>query len=105
MSKNTIMQNIVLETLEDLKAENIEVFDLENKSNLLQMIIICTARSPKHAHSISDKVYENIKEKLDIYSNIEGKESSKWILIDMGDIVLHIFNSEARDFYNIKGLL
>ena len=88
----------------DSKAENLLTLDVENISSFADKIIIATARSNRHAMSVSEKLVECVKKhKLSILG-VEGEVESGWILVDCGDVVINIMNKEQRDFYDLEGL-
>ena len=88
----------------DSKAENLLTLDVKNISSFADKIIIATARSNRHAMSVSKKLVECVKKhKLSILG-VEGEVESGWILVDCGDVVINIMNQEQRDFYDLEGL-
>ena len=88
----------------DSKAENLLTLDVENISSFADKIIIATARSNRHAMSVSKKLVECVKKhKLSILG-VEGEVESGWILVDCGDVIINIMNQEQRDFYDLEGL-
>lgn len=93
----------ILYLLEDKKAIDIETLDISNKTTLADYFIIVSGTSNTHIKALADNVEENLK-KEKIYPNkIEGYNTN-WILIDYGDIVVHIFTQEERQNYNIEEL-
>lgn len=98
------LQNICKKSLEDNKAENILVLDIEGISSFADVIIIATANSNRHAKSIADKLVESIKANNKNIINVEGKVESGWILVDCGGVVVNIMKEEIREFYDLEGL-
>lgn len=93
----------ILYLLEDKKAIDIETLDISNQTTLADYFIIASGTSNTHIKALADNVEENLK-KEKIYPNkIEGYNTN-WILIDYGDIVVHIFTQEERQNYNIEEL-
>ncbi|MDY3005472.1 ribosome silencing factor [Anaerococcus sp. AGMB00486] len=96
--------DIIIKTLENKQASNIKVIDLENKSSIADYFIIATGNSINQNKALLEYIEENLKkENYDILS-VEGLRDGNWILIDCGDVVVHIFTSSQRSFYNIEDL-
>lgn len=98
------LQNICKKSLEDNKAENILVLDIEGISSFADAIIIATANSNRHAKSLADKLAESIKANNINIINVEGRVESGWILVDCGGVVVNIMKEEIREFYDLEGL-
>ncbi|MDB4661655.1 ribosome silencing factor [Gammaproteobacteria bacterium] len=98
------LQNICTKSLEDNKAENILVLDIQGISSFADLIIIATANSNRHAKSLADKLVESIKANNKNIINVEGKVESGWILVDCGGVVVNIMKEEIREFYDLEGL-
>lgn len=91
--------------MEDKKAENISVLDLRELSPLVDYFIICSGVSKVHLKTIMENVLKNLKEKYSYYpSHVEGTSETGWILIDAEDVIIHIFSTEKREFYDLEGL-
>lgn len=96
--------DIIINTLENKQANDIKVIDLDNKSSIADYFVIATGNSINQNKALLEYIEENLKkENYDILS-IEGLRDGNWILIDCGDIIVHIFTSSQRDFYNIEDL-
>ncbi|WP_370736531.1 ribosome silencing factor [Tropicibacter naphthalenivorans] len=93
---------LVLETLSDNKAEDVVQIDLRGKSAVCDHMVICSGRSSRQVAAISEKVSEELKQKLGVLCKMEGKETGDWVLIDSGDVVLHVFRPEVREFYQLE---
>ncbi len=93
---------IVLESLEDSKAENIVSIDIRGKSSLGDHMVIASGRSNRHVGAVSDHLIKALKEAGLGSARVEGLASSDWVLIDAGDIIVHVFRPEVREFYNIE---
>jgi len=88
----------------DKKAEDVKHIDVEGKTDFTDSIIICHGTADLHVKAIADHIITMAKhENIQILSS-EGKSNATWILIDMGDIIVHVFNEETRDFYQIEDL-
>ena len=99
-SKN-IHSQIVTE-LDKLKAENIVVIDLKEKSPIADYMIIAAGTSSRHINSMAQKLIEFLKIRKIKKVSTEGLKKSDWVLIDAGDILLHLFQHETREFYNLE---
>ncbi|MCV3767499.1 MULTISPECIES: ribosome silencing factor [unclassified Rhizobium] len=92
----------VLESLEDSKAENISHIDITGKSALGDHMVIVSGRSNRHVTAIADHLIDDIKAAGFGPTRVEGLETGDWVLIDAGDIIVHVFRPEIREFYNIE---
>lgn len=92
----------VIASLEDDKAEELLVIDLEGKSSIADQMIIASGRSARHVASLADHVVRRMKELGTGRARVEGLPNADWVLIDTGDIVVHIFRPEVRAFYNLE---
>ena len=91
--------------LEDKKAKDIDVIEVSNKTILADFFVIATGTSTTHVKALADEVEYLLKEKDNrLVDHVEGFESSRWILLDYGDVVVHVFHSEERDFYSLEKL-
>ncbi|MBB3149303.1 ribosome-associated protein [Phyllobacterium trifolii] len=93
----------VLASLEDAKAENIIPIDLRGKSVIADHMIIASGRSHRHVAAVADQLLRALKESgHGNNAKIEGLSGGDWVLIDTGDIIIHIFRPEVREFYNLE---
>ncbi|ETX30465.1 ribosome silencing factor [Roseivivax isoporae] len=92
----------ILEILDDNKAEDIVQIDLRGKTSIGDWMVVCSGRSSRQVASISDRLVEDLKARHGILSKTEGKETGDWVLIDTGDVIVHIFRPEVREFYQIE---
>lgn len=90
--------------LDDQKAEDINVIDVREQTDVTDYMIICTARSTRHAKAISDNLEEKMRELGEKAIGVEGTGQSDWILLDYADCVVHIMLEEAREFYSLEKL-
>ncbi len=101
---NQIKVEAILEWLEEKKAENIRLYDVENKSSYTDVIIVCEGSADVHNQAIANHLIENAKEnKLHVLSK-EGVDHGHWILIDLADVIVHIFLAKEREYYNVDEL-
>lgn len=92
----------VLDQLSDDKAENVITIDLKGKSSMGDFMVIASGRSTRQVSSMAGKLVDRLKQDHGIFSRIEGKEAGDWVLIDTGDVIVHIFRPEVRDFYQLE---
>jgi len=102
MDKIFDLKKIIIKTLDSNKAVDIVSIDLKNKSSMADYLIIANGTSSRHIQALSEIVLEKFKNNGITNCKIEGKESNDWKLIDGVDIIVHIFNSEKRKFYNLE---
>lgn len=93
---------LVLESLDDDQAQEIISIPLEGKSSIADHIVIASGRSSRHVASIAQKLAERIKQTLGQHVRLEGLPVADWVLIDAGDVVVHVFRPEVRSFYNLE---
>jgi len=90
------------EVLDDNKAEDVVSIDLEGKSSVADYLLIATGRSARHVSAIADYVLRAAKAAGLGQLETEGMSSNDWILIDAGDVIVHVFRNEVRDYYNLE---
>ena len=92
----------ILTSLKNDKAEDIVQIDLRGKSSIGDYMIIASGRSSRQVTAISEKLVDNIKKDFGRSSKIEGKNAGDWVLIDTGDVIVHVFRPEVREFYQLE---
>jgi len=92
----------VLASLEDSKAEDIVSIDLHGKTSIADVMIVASGRSNTHVGAITDRVIKALKEAGSAAKRVEGLPHCDWVLVDAGDIIVHIFRPEVRQFYNLE---
>ena len=92
----------VLTWLDDAKAEDIVTIDLNGKSSIGDYMVVVSGRSDRHVGAIGDQLQKKLKESGSGRVRIEGLESCDWVLIDTGDIIVHVFRPEVREFYKLE---
>ncbi len=93
---------LIKEILEDKKAEDIVILDVSPVTNIADFFVIATASSPVHARALARHLQEKLKEKGYGIDHIEGTEPGNWILIDLIDVIVHLFTQEWRDLYGLE---
>ena len=102
MDKISDLKEIVINTLDINKAQDIVTIDLKDKSSMADYMIIASGTSSRHIQSLSEQVLEKLKNNGVKESKIEGKESTEWKLVDGIDVIVHIFHPEKRKFYELE---
>ncbi len=93
---------LILETLDDAKAEDIVTIDLQGKTTLADHMVIASGRSNRHVGAIAEHVIEALGKVGQKGLRVEGMPSCDWVLIDQGDVIIHVFRPEVREFYNLE---
>jgi ribosome-associated protein len=94
----------IVNTLEDRKGENILLMDIAQISSFADFFIICNGTSDRMLNSLADAVRESAKEQYRIIASIEGEPNDGWLVVDLGDVVVHLFSPEQRDYYGLEEL-
>ena len=92
----------ILKSLTDDKAEDIVQIDLRGKTEIGDYMVICSGRSTRQVASISEKLAQNVKDEFGHTPKVEGKDIGDWVLIDTGDVIVHVFRPEVREFYQLE---
>jgi ribosome-associated protein len=93
---------IVLACLEDIKAEDNVTIDLSGKSSIGDYMVVTTGRSQRHVGAVADRVIKDIEAAGVRGVRVEGMRQGDWVLIDAGDVIVHVFRPEVRAFYNLE---
>jgi len=96
--------NMILSRLDDMKAEDTLTIDLRGKSVFSDYMVITTGRVNRHVGAIAENLAKGLKENGVANPHIEGLPNCDWVLIDSGDVIIHIFRPEVREFYNLERL-
>lgn len=98
------LQRTIIDALEDVKASDIRVFDTSKLSDLFDRVIIATGNSNRQTKSLAMSVKVAVKEKGGEVISVEGLETGEWVLVDCGDIVVHILQPALRSYYQLEGM-
>lgn len=93
---------IVRQSLEDDKAEDIVSIDIRGRSSLADMMIIASGRSQRHVGALADHVMRKLKDAGASGVRVEGLPAADWVVLDAGDLIVHLFRPEVRSFYNLE---
>lgn len=100
----TKLQRTVVDALEDIKAQDIRVFNTTGLSDLFDRVVVASATSNRQTRSLANHLKEKAKEKGFPVVSTEGEESGEWVLVDLGDMVVHIMQPAIRAYYNLEEL-
>ena len=96
------LMSLIVSSLEDDKAEDIVQIDLRGKTTIGDYMVIASGRSTRQVTSISEKLTDRLKSHFGVLCKTEGKDSGDWVLIDSGDVIVHVFRPEVREFYQLE---
>lgn len=97
-------QRIVVAALEEIKARDIEVFNVTHLTSLFERVIIASGESARQVKSLANNVVERYKAAGGQVRSVEGAETGEWVLVDLGDIVVHCMHPAVRQYYNLEEL-
>ncbi|MFO7897339.1 MAG: ribosome silencing factor [Candidatus Cloacimonadales bacterium] len=105
MNKQKIEVEKIIEWALEKKAENLKYYDIHETSDYTDFVIVCQGSGRLHVQAIAHNILDNCREhKMQIYSS-EGIDNGKWVLLDLVDIIVHIFDEETRSYYKLEDLL
>lgn len=94
--------SVVLDTLEDSKAEDVVCIDIKGKTSIGDQMVVASGRSQRHVGAVADHLIRKLKDEGFGRARVEGLPHCDWVLIDAGDVIVHIFRPEVREFYNLE---
>lgn len=92
----------ILSQLDDDKAEEVVQIDLRGKTAIGDYMVICSGRSTRQVSAIAEKLAQMVKDDFGRTPRVEGKDTGDWVLIDTGDVIVHVFRPEVREFYQLE---
>lgn len=92
----------ILKSLDDDKGEDIVQINLRGKSEMGDYMVIASGRSTRQVAAMAEKLTDKLKAEFGVLSKVEGKDTGDWVLIDTGDVIVHIFRPEVREFYQLE---
>jgi ribosome-associated protein len=95
-------QRMVVEALEDVKGRDIVVYNTARMPSMFERVVIASGESNRQVRALADRVQERIREGGSRVYGVEGESSGEWVLVDLGDVVVHIMHPAVRDFYNLE---
>ena len=103
MKKNKLVE-LCLKALEDAKALNVNVFDVRKLTSIADYMIVASGRSNRQVSAIADKIVETAKQNGFQPLGVEGQREGEWVLVDLGDVIVHIMHPETREYYQLEKL-
>ena len=100
--EDKLIVDVITNILSDNKAEDVVSISLDGKSEQADFMIIASGLSNRHVLALAEKVISSIKNKIGATVRVEGLRNADWVLIDCGDVIVHIFREEVRDFYQLE---
>jgi len=94
--------DVVLDTLDDAKAEDVVCIDIKGKTSIGDQMVVASGRSQRHVGAVADHLIRKLKDEGFGRARVEGLHHCDWVLIDAGDVIVHIFRPEVREFYNLE---
>lgn len=98
------LKQLAQDALEDLKAEDITVLDVKDKTTVTDWIFVATGSSSRHVKSIANNVAIAAKQAEHAPLGVEGETEGEWVLVDLGDVIVHVMQAQVREFYDLEGL-
>jgi ribosome-associated protein len=95
-------QRVVVDALEDIKGHDILVFDTARMPSMFERVVIASGDSNRQVKALADNVQEKVRESGARVYGVEGERSGEWVLVDLGDVVVHIMHPTVREFYNLE---
>ena len=92
----------ILHWLDEAKAEDVISIDLAGKSSIGDFMVIASGRNDRHVAAVAEQIQKHLKDEGSVRARVEGLEACDWVLIDTGDIIVHVFRPEVREFYNLE---
>ncbi|MEO1681446.1 MAG: ribosome silencing factor [Pseudomonadota bacterium] len=96
------LRDAILSSLEDDKAEDVLAIPLAGRSEMADHMVIASGRSSRQVTAIAEKLTDRLKQEHGVLAKVEGKETGDWVLIDAGDVIVHVFRPEVREFYQLE---
>ena len=97
-----VKQRLVVEALEDVKGYDVQVFNTAKMPTMFERVIIASGTSNTQVKALADRVREKVKEAGGRVYGVEGEKNGEWVLVDLGEIVVHIMHPTIREFYNLE---
>jgi len=98
------LKQLAINALQDLKAEDITVLDVKDKTSITDWLVVATGSSSRHVKSIANNVIVEAKKAGQPPLGIEGENDGEWVLVDMGDVIVHVMQRQVREYYDLESL-
>ena len=103
MNADTLLQ-MIISTLGDGKGRDITVVDVRGKTSMTDYMVVASGTSERHVKSLAGHVAEEAKKNATMPLGIEGEDVGEWVLVDLGDVIVHVMKPQIRDFYQLEKL-
>ena len=100
--ESSTLHSLILKSLEDDGATDVVTINLKGKSSEADVMVVASGRSTRHVAAIADKLFDRVKHEGGVQPKSEGLETADWVLIDAGDVIVHVFRPEVREFYQLE---
>lgn len=101
LTSDTLLDQVIHSLTQD-KAEEVVQIDLRGKTQMADHMVIASGRSSRQVTSMAEKLTDRLKQVFGLSARVEGRETGDWVLIDAGDVIVHIFRPEVREFYQLE---
>ncbi len=98
------LRDFVETAVEDMKGQNVVIMDIQKMSSIADYMLVVTGTSSRHVRSIADEVEKRCKDKGLKILGMEGQESAEWVLLDLGDVIVHVMQGATRKLYDLESL-
>jgi len=102
--KSQALKDLVVAALDDMKGRDIVCLEVANITSITDYMVVATGTSSRHVNSLADEVQKKVKEAGGHVLGSEGKGQSEWVLIDLGDVIVHVMQEESRKLYDLESL-
>ena len=103
MDSNKLVK-ITVDALEEIKAFDIKVLEVTKLTSMFDYVIIASASSSRQTKALANNVQENVKKAGGSILSLEGEQTGEWLLVDLGGVIVHVMQPEAREYYNLEAL-
>lgn len=104
LMQGTELKDYIVEQLEEIKAKDINVIEIGEKSTIADFLVICSGTSSRHVKSISVLLIKELKAQQIPIVGVEGEDVAEWVLVDVGDVIVHVMLPTTRDYYQLEKL-
>jgi ribosome-associated protein len=104
MMETNDLQHMILVALDDLKAHDVRVINVSNKTSITDVMIVASGTSNRHVKALADNVIAKAKQAEVKPLGVEGERDAEWVLVDLNDVIVHVMLPRVRDFYNLERL-
>ncbi|WP_394493869.1 ribosome silencing factor [Shewanella sp. ENK2] len=102
--QSTELKDFVVDKIDDLKAKDVVILDVANQSHITDFMVICSGTSKTHVRAIAENMIVEAKTAGMQPLGVEGRDSSEWVLVDLGGVILHVMQQATREFYDLEKL-